>query len=168
MQIIQTTIELNDLAAQLGEILQQKCWILATAESCTGGMLTEAVTSIAGSSAWFDRGFITYSNQAKVDMLGVLETTLESHGAVSEQAASEMVLGAFQKSDASIAISITGIAGPSGGTDQKPVGMVCFGFAFNKQVITNTQYFSGNREQIRQAATQHALINLIELTQKIQ
>lgn len=155
------------LAAKLGNILQQKCWVLATAESCTGGMLAEAITSIAGSSAWFDRGFITYSNQAKIDMLGVLETTLESHGEVSEQVANEMALGAFQKSDASIAVSITGIAGPSGGSEKKPVGMVCFGFAFNNQVITATQYFCGDRAQIRKAATHYALTTLIVLIPKL-
>lgn len=155
------------LAAELGAILKAKCWVLALAESCTGGMLAQTITSIAGSSAWFDRAFITYSNQSKIDMLGVIESTLETHGAVSEQVASEMAMGAFQKSDASITLSITGIAGPDGGSKQKPVGTVCFGFACNGQVITITQHFTGNRTQIRLLATKFALNSLIQMVPRL-
>ena len=157
---------LENLASELGTNLKQKCWVLALAESCTGGMLSETMTSIIGSSAWFDRAFITYSNQAKMDMLGVLEETLTTCGAVSEIGAYEMALGAFQNSDASIAASITGIAGPDGGSQNKPVGMVCFGFAFNNQVVTTTQYFTGNRRQIRMLASQYALTHLIQIVSR--
>ena len=152
---------ITELATTLGAMLQQKCWVLATAESCTGGMLAEVITSIAGSSLWFDRAFISYSNQAKIDMLGVQEATLETYGAVSEQVVNEMALGAFHNSDASIAVSITGIAGPSGGTQSKPVGMVCFGFAYNAQIITTTQFFNGNRIEIRQQAVVFAMQQLV-------
>jgi nicotinamide-nucleotide amidase len=158
---------LNQLAADLGTILKDKCWVLALAESCTGGMVAQTVTNIAGSSAWFDRAFITYSNQAKIEMLNVLETTLEAQGAVSEQVAAEMALGAFKKSDASIAVSITGIAGPDGGSADKPVGTVCFGFAFDDQVIVTTQHFSGDRAKIRALSAQYALNCLIELVPKL-
>lgn len=139
--------------------------MLALAESCTGGMVAQAVTSVAGSSTWFDRGFVTYSNIAKIEMLGVSNQTLENFGAVSEETALEMVLGALKNSHAQIAGSITGIAGPDGGTIEKPVGTVCFAWAgegFSTQVTTKK--LLGNREEIRQQA---ALLMMAELIGKL-
>ena len=154
--------ELEKLATELGAALTARGFILALAESCTGGMVAQAVTSVAGSSAWFDRGFVTYSNQAKIDMLGVSAKTIETFGAVSEETAAEMALGCLkasalkpshEHSQAHIAGSVTGIAGPDGGTTAKSVGTVCFGIAQENRCLTNTQYFTGNREAIRQQAT---------------
>lgn len=165
------------LANQLGETLKARGLMLALAESCTGGMAAQYVTAIAGSSNWFDSGFITYSNAAKQTLLGVKEQTLSQYGAVSEQTAHEMALGALQHSQADIAVSITGIAGPDGGTETKPVGMVCFGFALkinqpqnqtsvqtNIQVTTRTMHFTGNRDAIRRQSVAKALDALITLT----
>ncbi|MGZ8258811.1 MAG: nicotinamide-nucleotide amidohydrolase family protein [Methylotenera sp.] len=165
------------LVGQLGVALKARSLTLALAESCTGGMVSQFVTAIAGSSAWFDRGFVTYSNTAKQEMLDVKELTLTQYGAVSEQTAHEMALGALQHSKAKIAASITGIAGPSGGTESKPVGTVCFGFALkikqvnnqtsnqtNMQFITQTMHFSGNRDAVRRQSVTHALETLITLT----
>lgn len=130
---------------------------LATAESCTGGMVSAAITDIAGSSAVFDRGFVTYTNAAKVDMLGVLPATLDAFGAVSPAVASEMAAGALAQSDADIAVAITGIAGP-GGSDHKPEGRVCFGVASATGVTTETVEFGAlGRAQVRAAARDHAL-----------
>jgi nicotinamide-nucleotide amidase len=117
---------------------------------------------LAGSSAWFDRGFVTYSNAAKIEMLGVSAKTLEKFGAVSEEAAKEMALGCLKHSQAQIAGSITGIAGPDGGSKEKPVGTVCFGIVLANQCLTNTQYFTGNREEIRQQATALLMRQLID------
>ncbi len=117
--------ELDPLARRLGECLAARGWMLATAESCTGGWIAAAVTAIGGSSAWFDRGFVTYSNDAKVDMLGVSPHTLATHGAVSEETVREMAAGALARSRAQLAVAVSGIAGPSGGTAAKSVGMVC-------------------------------------------
>ena len=158
--------ELEKLATELGAALKARGFMLALAESCTGGMVAQAVTSVAGSSAWFDRGFVTYSNAAKIDMLGVSAETLENFGAVSEQTAAEMALGclkasAVKHSQAHIAGSITGIAGPEGGTADKPVGTVCFGIAQPKQYTTITQHFTGNREAIRQQAAIAMMAELI-------
>lgn len=131
--------------------------VIATAESCTGGLISAAITGIAGSSAVFDRGFVTYTNAAKIAMLGVQETTLEAHGAVSEQVAAEMAKGAVAQSDADIAISITGIAGP-GGSDHKPEGRVCFGLSYAGQTHTETIEFGAiGRQQVRAAASDHAM-----------
>ena len=151
------------LATELGATLKAGGFMLALAESCTGGMAAQAVTSIAGSSAWFDRGFVTYSNQAKVDMLGVRNQTLIQFGAVSEQTAAEMAHGALKFSLAQISASITGIAGPDGGTADKPVGTVCFGFALKNSIKTSTQYFNGTRESVRQQATIYAITQLLTL-----
>lgn len=131
--------------------------LIATAESCTGGMVSAAITDIAGSSAIFDRGFVTYTNTAKMQMLGVKAQTLADHGAVSEQVAAQMAAGAITQSDATLAVSITGIAGP-GGSDHKPEGHVCFGLAYRDEVTTQTVEFGAlGRAQVRLAATNHAL-----------
>lgn len=155
--------KLNILAESLGAALKARGFVLALAESCTGGMVAQAITSVAGSSAWFDRGFVTYSNQAKMDMLGVNKQTLLQFGAVSEQTAAEMAQGALRFSLADISASITGIAGPDGGTAEKPVGIVCFGFALKNSVKTSIQHFVGNRESVRQQASVYAIFQLTEL-----
>jgi nicotinamide-nucleotide amidase len=156
-------IELSNLAAELGVALKSQDLTLALAESCTGGMVAQAVTSIAGSSAWFDRGFVTYSNQAKIEMLNVSVKTLETLGAVSEQTAIEMAVGALNNSHAQITGSITGIAGPSGGTPEKPVGTVCFAWAeVHKSTSTTTKFFNGNRQEIRQQAAITMMAGLID------
>jgi nicotinamide-nucleotide amidase len=162
--------QLYSLAEELGFALKKQNLMLSIAESCTGGMLAQAVTSVAGSSVWFDRGFVTYSNQAKIDMLGVNNQTLIKFGAVSEQTAHEMAQGALKFSHAEISVSITGIAGPDGGTADKPVGTVCFGFSSKNRVKsaahhTVTQLFAGNRESIRQQACIYALTYLVNQLQ---
>ncbi|MFD1121880.1 CinA family protein [Methylophilus flavus] len=160
---------LEELSADLGYALQAKGWQLALAESCTGGMVAEAVTAVAGSSAWFDRGFVTYSNEAKVDMLGVPTELIQVHGAVSEQVAKAMAIGALQHSRAQISSSVTGIAGPTGGSLQKPVGTVCFGWAIrglpekSTKLIVETRHFDGNRAYIRQQAASYVLTGLLNL-----
>lgn len=156
--------ELEKLAQTLGEALHAHGEVLALAESCTGGMVAASITSIAGSSAWFDRGFVTYSNLSKTQMLGVSPTTLDMFGAVSEQTAEEMAKGALQFSQATMAGSITGIAGPTGGTLQKPVGTVCFAWAHQDgRFKLSTQLFSGDRTQIRHQATVHMLHGLMAM-----
>ena len=151
------------LAALLGERLKAKGLVLATAESCTGGWVAQAVTSVSGSSDWFDRGFVTYSNEAKREMLGVRAETLDRHGAVSEATAREMAAGALAASAAGVAVSITGVAGPTGGTAAKPVGMVCFGWALRDgRVDTATKRFDGDREAVRRQSVTFALRGLLE------
>ena len=141
---------LDALAAAVGARLKEKGLTLVTAESCTGGWVAQAVTSASGSSEWFDRGFITYSNEAKREMLGVRPETLERHGAVSEETAREMAEGALAASRAQIAVAITGVAGPTGGTPQKPVGMVCFAWALRGGPVgAATHRFAGDREAVR-------------------
>ena len=132
----------------LSQLLTDQSLTLSVAESCTGGALSALLTSISGSSTYFDRGYITYSNQAKMDMLNVDTGILERFGAVSEQTAFEMVNGVIQNSHSDIAVSITGIAGPTGGTVEKPVGMVCFGFYVKDKNFVKTQHFSGDRETV--------------------
>ena len=151
------------LAITLGEALGARAWKVATGESCTGGMIAGAITDVAGSSGWFDRGFVTYSNEAKVEMLGVRPETLAAHGAVSEATAREMASGALARSAADLAVAVTGVAGPSGGTSDKPVGMVCFGWAKRDGAVeTATRRFGGDRAAIRQATVAVALAGLIE------
>jgi nicotinamide-nucleotide amidase len=156
--------ELVIMAEEVGRQLKQKGEVLALAESCTGGMVACAITNTAGSSAWFDRGFVTYSNLSKVEMLGVSLATLDTLGAVSEQTAQEMALGALQFSQATIAGSVTGIAGPSGGSRQKPVGTICFAWVHKDgQIKRSTQLFRGDRAQIRRQAAEHALLGLMAI-----
>lgn len=155
--------ELTTLSQQLGQALSERGLTLATAESCTGGWVAEVVTDTAGSSGWFDRGFITYSNQAKADMLGVRTDTLALFGAVSEETAQEMAAGAIAHSSADWAISITGIAGPGGGSSVKPVGTVCFGWCRRGGTPgSETMHFSGERRTIRQQAVVHVLRGLLQ------
>jgi nicotinamide-nucleotide amidase len=144
-------------------LLLQKGWLLATAESCTGGMISAACTDLAGSSNWFERGFVTYSNEAKADMLGVAAALLTAHGAVSEEVARAMVQGAIQHSRARVAVAVTGVAGPTGGSRAKPVGTVWFGFMVDGQVSSERQHFDGDRAAVRSATVHHALQRLVQL-----
>ena len=154
------------LATLVGAALKARGWMLTTAESCTGGWAAQAMTAVAGSSEWFERGFVTYSNDAKREMLGVRDETLVAQGAVSEATAREMAGGALLHSRASIAVAITGIAGPGGGSDAKPVGTVCFAWAVPGGMIeATTQRFAGDREAIRRQAVIHALQGVLERTE---
>jgi len=156
------------LAATLGDLLLRRGYLLVTAESCTGGLLGAAMTAIAGSSQWYERGFISYSNAAKITHLRVSPQTLDRHGAVSEATAMEMAQGALACTPAAhLALSTTGIAGPGGASPGKPVGMVCFGFAYRRDggatAHAQTQVFSGDRSQVRQAAVTFALQEAIRM-----
>jgi nicotinamide-nucleotide amidase len=154
---------LDAIAAAVGARLKDKGLILATAESCTGGWVAQAVTSVSGSSDWFDRGFVTYSNEAKREMLGVRLATLERHGAVSEETAREMAAGALAASRAQIAVAITGVAGPTGGSPQKPVGMVCFAWAVREGAgDTATRRFEGDRTAVRRQSVIVALQGVLD------
>ncbi len=156
--------ELKALSQELGELLLAKKHVLTLAESCTGGLISALITNTAGSSAWFESGLVTYSNQAKQDLLKVKETTLTQYGAVSEQVAMEMAIGALQQGRSTIAASVTGIAGPDGGTAAKPVGTVCFAWTSdNLPSISKTYLFQGNREQIREQSTIALLFGLKDL-----
>lgn len=151
------------LAQQLGDILLAKGWQITCAESCTGGGIGYAITEISGSSNWFERGFITYSNQAKQDMLGVSATTLERYGAVSAQTVEALAACAAKAAGAQCAIAVSGIAGPEGGSAGKPVGTVWFGFALEQQLLAEKQQFSGDRQQVRQQAIDHGLSRICTL-----
>ena len=157
-----------DSTQTIASMLITRDWKIALAESCTGGLVCATLTNLAGSSEWFERGYITYSNEAKTECLGVPAELIESFGAVSEQVASAMASGAQQASGANVAISITGIAGPSGGSTEKPVGTVCFGWAIQissseSRVISKTIHFDGDRSAIREQAKDYALTELIAL-----
>ena len=156
--------ELHQLAAELGDKLRARGWMLATAESCTGGWVGQLLTSLPGSSQWYERGFITYANAAKIEMLGVPAEVIDEHGAVSEEAASAMAAGALAHSHAQATLAISGIAGPGGGTPQKPVGLVCYGWALEDgTVMSSTCRLDGDREEIRSRAVAAAMRGLIEL-----
>ncbi len=150
------------MVAQLAERLERRGWRLACAESCTGGGIAAALTDLAGSSAWFDRGFVTYSNQAKQDMLGVAEETLARHGAVSRETAVEMARGALARGQAQLSVAVTGVAGPSGGTPHKPVGTVWLAWADAQGVSAVCEHFPGDRAQVRAATVDAALRGLLE------
>ena len=138
--------------------------MLVTAESCTGGWVSEAVTMVPGSSEWFERGFVTYTNTAKQEMLGVKADTVAAHGAVSEQTVLEMAAGALAHSRGQIALSVSGVAGPTGGTPAKPVGMVCFAWALRgSEPIAVTRYFDGDREAVRRQAVIEALEGVLRM-----
>lgn len=155
---------LDELLPQLADALKAKGWMLATAESCTGGWIAKACTDLAGSSAWFERGFVTYSNEAKQDMLGVQAATLVQHGAVSEAVTAAMATGALQHSRAQVAVAVSGIAGPGGESPAKPVGTVCFGWAVTGGAVrTETCHFDGDRETVRRQSVEHALRGALAL-----
>lgn len=151
------------LAEQLAARLLQRQWMLATAESCSGGLIAAACTDLSGSSNWFERGFVTYSNAAKSELLGVPPALIETHGAVSEEVARAMAAGALARSHAQVAVAVTGVAGPTGGTAEKPVGLVWFGFALPDRVLTEQMHFAGDRAAVRAATVRHALTRLLEL-----
>ncbi|MDO6708001.1 nicotinamide-nucleotide amidase [Photobacterium sp. 1_MG-2023] len=157
------------LAAQLGNALVARQWLATTAESCTGGGVSAAITDIAGSSAWFDRAFVTYSNEAKQEMLAVQAATLAQYGAVSEPVVLEMAAGALAHSRAQMSVAISGIAGPDGGTPQKPVGTVCFAWADTTgwQHVT-TCLFDGDRQAVREQAVAYALQGFLDRLQAMQ
>ena len=160
-----TQTMIQDICLELGNALTKKKFRIALAESCTGGLVCQHLTNIPGSSVWFDRGFVTYSNESKIELLKVSQDTLLKFGAVSKEVASEMALGALNKSHAQIALSITGIAGPSGGSIEKPVGTVFFAIAYQNKIIFNaSKVFPGSRENIRESSCLFALNQVLALT----
>ncbi|MFC0167171.1 CinA family protein [Pseudoduganella danionis] len=150
-----------DLATQVGQALQARGLLLATAESCTGGGVAQAITEIAGSTAWFDCGFITYSNASKTEMLDVSAALIAQLGSVSEEVAAAMATGALGNSNAHVALSTTGIAGPTGAVPGKPVGTICFGWARGDQIHTERLVFTGDRQSVRTQTVIHALQGLL-------
>ena len=163
MVVNSVTAARRTLTKQVAELLQQKKLQLATAESCTGGLIAAACTDLAGSSVWFERGFVSYSNAAKTELLGVPADLIEAHGAVSEPVARAMVEGALRRSRAQVAVAVTGVAGPGGGSPGKPVGTVWFGWATPDGVVTDKRCFDGDRQHVREATVQHALLRLKQL-----
>lgn len=164
--------QLEALSVSIGQALQQRQWQLTCAESCTGGWVGEVITATAGSSQWFDRGFITYSNLAKQEMLGVPADLLQRFGAVSEETARAMAIGALQHAHAQVSLAITGIAGPGGGSSSKPVGTVCFAWCATVPSQANIELsasccFSGSREAVRRQAVVHALEGLAAFLLKL-
>jgi len=160
-------MNLSSLSRRAGKALKAKGCSLVTAESCTGGWVAQEVTSVAGSSEWFERGYVTYSNAAKREALGVRKATLERHGAVSEATAREMARGALQRSHKAlgrrgIALSVTGIAGPGGGSPGKPVGTVCFAWAQGRKIRSETRRYEGGRRRVREQSVAHALRGVLK------
>ena len=158
-----TLSTLATLATLAGARLKARGLKLATAESCTGGWVAQAITSVSGSSEWFDRGFVTYSNEAKREMLGVRIETLAAHGAVSEPTAREMAAGALEHSSAGVSVAVTGVAGPNGGSPEKPVGMVCFAWALRGGAVeSETHRFEGDRDAVRRQSVVRSLQGVVE------
>ncbi|MGB5831810.1 MAG: nicotinamide-nucleotide amidase [Thiohalocapsa sp.] len=155
--------DLELLSDEIGHRLAGAGLKLAAAESCTGGWIAKCVTDVAGSSNWFDRGFVTYSNDAKSEMLGVAAETLNAYGAVSEPVVREMALGALARSKAGVSIAVSGVAGPGGGSAEKPVGTVCFGFVLGGRIATETRRFDGARDAVRRQSVVHAMRRLLAL-----
>ena len=156
-----SNVPLAELCGQLADALLHRQWKLATAESCTGGLIAGACTDLSGSSNWFERGFVSYSNEAKIEMLGVPAQLLERHGAVSEQVARAMAQGAVSHARAQVAVAVTGVAGPTGGSRSKPVGTVWFGWNIDGQLHAQRQLFAGDRAAVRAATVRHALQQLL-------
>ena len=155
---------LYKLAEEVGAALKSRRLMLATAESCTGGWIAEAITMVPGSSDWFERGFVTYTYISKREMLGVREATLDKHGAVSEDIVREMVAGALARSRAQVAVAVSGVAGPAGGTPDKPVGFVCFAWGMKDgKPRSESKRFSGDREVVRRQSVEHALKGVLAL-----
>jgi len=160
--------DIENLAIQIGRALKSHGLMLATAESCTGGVVANAITDIAGSSEWFERGFITYSNEAKREMLDVAQDTLTRYGAVSEAVVREMVAGALYHSHAQVALAVSGIAGPAGGTPDKPVGTVWFAWGIKGgQCVAHLHHLSGNRAEIRMQSVRIAFQGVLELLNQV-
>jgi nicotinamide-nucleotide amidase len=156
----------KELAQQVGAALKERGLMLVTAESCTGGWVAMELTAIAGSSHWFERGYVTYSNAAKREELGVSEETLGRHGAVSEETVREMAAGALQHGRGQVALAITGVAGPTGGSRDKPVGTVCFAWAHGGKISSETRRYDGDRESVRRQSVRHALHGVLQLLGK--
>ncbi len=156
-------VPVAELVVLLARRLLEKELKLATAESCSGGLIAAACTDLAGSSDWFERGFVTYSNAAKIELLGVDTALLQRDGAVSESVARAMAQGALQHAHAQVALAVTGIAGPGGGSAAKPVGLVCFGFALPGQLLSEQRHFDGTRASVRAQTVRHALNRLLAL-----
>lgn len=154
--------DIDTLVGQLANALTARGWTMATAESCTGGLIAGACTDRAGSSDWFERGFVTYSNAAKTDLLGVPADLIAAHGAVSEPVARAMAAGARAHAPVQVAVAVTGVAGPSGGSADKPVGTVWLGWATPQGVFTERQRFDGDRAAVRRATVAHALAGLLQ------
>lgn len=152
---------MSDLTLKLASRLSALKWQMVSAESCTGGMIAARCTDLAGSSAWFDRGFVTYSNEAKTQMLGVPAELIAAQGAVSASVAHAMAIGAAYRSKSQVSVAVTGVAGPSGGSPEKPVGTVWFGWCVNGVATTEVKLFQGDRNSIRQATVEHALEGLL-------
>ncbi|MDP1954612.1 MAG: CinA family protein [Polaromonas sp.] len=151
------------LCGLVADLMLKKGWLLATAESCTGGLISAACTDLAGSSNWFERGFVTYSNDAKTELLGVDAALIAAHGAVSDAVVRAMAQGAITHSKAQVAVAVTGVAGPTGGSRAKPVGTVWFGFMVDGQLSSEVQRFDGDRAAVRLATVQHGLQRLVQL-----
>lgn len=149
----------------LAQLLLHRGWLLATAESCTGGLIAANCTDLAGSSHWFERGFVTYSNAAKSELLGVDPALINSHGAVSEPVVRAMASGALAHSRAQVTVAVTGVAGPAGGSSEKPVGTVWLAWATPMGVLSEERHFAGDRAAVRQATAQQALLRLTEILQ---
>jgi nicotinamide-nucleotide amidase len=161
------------IAAELGQEMRRLGAYVVTAESCTGGLIAQVLTETAGSSDWFERGFVTYSNESKVDLLGVDPATLQTHGAVSEAVAREMASGALKHSPAALSLSVTGIAGPGGGVAGKPVGTVCFGWGLSLPgggpemlILSEQRHISGDRAAVRRQSAAHALLQALRLLRR--
>jgi nicotinamide-nucleotide amidase len=149
--------------ARLADLLQDRGWKLATAESCTGGMIAAACTDLAGSSNWFERGVVAYSNEAKAELLAVDPALIAHHGAVSEVVARAMAFGAIRHSHARVSVAVTGVAGPGGGSKDKPVGLVWLGFQVDGLLTSESRHFPGDRAAVREATVRHALNRLVGL-----
>lgn len=158
-------MKFDELAAALGAELDARNWTVTTAESCTGGLVSAAITAVSGSSAWFEQSYVTYSNASKVSELGVRATAIEEHGVVSEAVVEQMSLGAALASNADCAVAISGIAGPDGATANKPVGTVCFGWAVRGVVAAETYYLEGDRGSVREQSVEIALKGLLQRIQ---
>ncbi|HTH78959.1 MAG TPA: CinA family protein [Ramlibacter sp.] len=151
-----------NIVERLADLLRERQWMLAAAESCTGGMIAAACTDLSGSSEWFERGFVTYSNEAKVELLGVDPQSIAAHGAVSEVVARAMAFGAVRHSHARVSVAVTGVAGPTGGTPDKPVGTVWFAFMVDGRLSSEMLRFDGDRAAVRRQTVDHALQRLVE------
>jgi nicotinamide-nucleotide amidase len=162
VDLVKATTQAQAQAQELAQALLARRWMLATAESCTGGMIAARCTDLAGSSAWFDRGFVTYSNEAKTELLGVDRQLITQEGAVSEAVARSMAQGAVAHSQAQVAVAVTGVAGPAGGSIDKPVGTVWLAWCIDGVVDAERVLFPGDRAAVREATTQHALQGLIQ------
>lgn len=158
-----SALDTTALVEQAARLLQARGWMMATAESCTGGLIAAACTELAGSSVWFERGFVTYSNEAKAESLGVDPALIAAHGAVSEPVARAMAAGAVAHSAAQVALAVTGVAGPTGGSPDKPVGTVWFGWQVDGRLRSERRRFDGDRAAVRAATVEHALRTLVQL-----